>query len=175
MFHAFSGGILPLVIVLIILCAFIRRVDIFDAFLVGAGEGLKSLFRILPALVGLITAIAMFRASGALEFLTTVSAPLLKLLKIPQEILPLALLRPISGSGSLAIVEDILTTSGPDSFPGRVASVVMGSSETTFYALAVYYGSVSIRMTRHTVPAAILADITGLLVGTWICYLFFSI
>ncbi len=174
MLHAISAGVLPAVIVLIIVCAYIRRVDLFDAFLAGAGEGLKSLFRILPALVGLITAISMFRASGALDFLTMVFAPLLRLLKIPREILPLALLRPISGSGSLAIVEDILTASGPDSLPGRAASVIMGSSETTFYALAVYYGSVRIHSTRHTVPAAILADITGLLAGSWICYLFFS-
>ncbi len=173
MFSIISAGIMPGMIALIILYGAFRRVDLFDAFLAGARNGLKSLFGILPALVGLITAISMFRASGALEALTAILSPLVKPLGIPAEIMPLALLRPISGSGTLAVVEDLFQTVGPDSFVGRVASVIMGSSETTFYALAVYYGSVRIRSTRHTVPAALLADITGLLVGTWICYLFY--
>lgn len=174
MLHGLSVCVMPAVFLIIIVSAFVKRVDIFDAFLKGATEGLKTLFGILPALVGLIAAITMFRSSGALEFLTGLLAPLTKPLGIPAEIMPLALLRPVSGSGALAIVNDLLTTLGPDSLVGRIASVVMGSTETTFYTLAVYYGAVKIKETRHTVPAAILADITGLLAGTWICLLLYT-
>ncbi len=174
MLHNLSACVIPAILLIIIVSALIKRVDIFDAFIKGATDGLKTLFGILPALVGLIVAIAMLRASGALSFLTSLLAPLTKPLGIPAEIMPLALLRPISGSGSLAIVNDLLTTAGPDSLVGRIASVVMGSSETTFYALAVYYGAVKIKETRHTVPAALLADITGLLAGTWICLLLYT-
>ena len=174
MFQAVSSGIIPLICLVIVLFAMARKIDIFDAFLTGAKDGMKTLFGILPALVGLITAISMFRASGALEFLTKLLSPLIKPLGIPAEIMPLALLRPVSGSGALAIMGDILKTSGPDSFIGRVASVIMGSTETTFYTLAVYYGSVKIKNSRHTVPAALMADLTGLLVGTFICYVFFN-
>ncbi len=171
--RALSSCIVPLILVLIVSYALIKRVNIFDAFLSGAKEGALSLFSILPALVGLITAISMFRASGALSFLINLLAPLTSKLGIPGELMPLALLRPISGSGALSIVQDTLTEFGADSFLGRAASVVMGSSETTFYALAVYFGAVSITRSRHTVPAAILADITGLFAGIYICKIYF--
>jgi len=174
MLNTLSAGVLPFICLVIVLFAMAKKIDIFDAFLSGAKDGLKTLFGILPALVGLIAAITMFRASGALEFLTKLLSPLTKPLGIPGEIMPLALLRPVSGSGALAIVSDLLKTSGPDSFVGRVASVVMGSTETTFYTLAVYYGSVNIKNSRYTVPAALLADLTGLLVGTYVCYVFFN-
>ena len=169
MLRHISVGVMPTVFFIIIGYGWIKRVDIFDAFLSGAAEGVKTLFGILPALVGLIAAITMFRVSGALAFLTSLLAPVTRLLGIPAEIMPLALLRPVSGSGALAIVNDLLQTAGPDSMVGRIASVVMGSTETTFYTLAVYYGSIKIRDSRYTVPAALLADVTGLLVGTWIC------
>ena len=172
--HAFSAATMPVILVGIILWALFYKIDVYDAFLCGAKNGLKSLFSILPALVGLIVAITMLRASGGLDFFARLLSPLTNLLKIPSEILPLAMLRPISGSGALATVGDILKECGPDSFAGRVASVIMGSTETTFYTLAVYFGSVKIKNSRHTVPAALLADITGLLAGTWICYLFFT-
>ncbi len=173
MLRTLSVGIMPFVFLVIIGYGFIKRVDVFDAFLAGAAEGLKTLFGILPALVGLIAAITMFRTSGALSFLTGLLAPVTGLLHIPSEIMPLALLRPVSGSGALAIVNDLLTGAGPDSMVGRIASVVMGSTETTFYTLAVYYGSVSIRDSRYTVPAALLADLTGLLAGVYVCQLFY--
>ncbi|MBE7036587.1 MAG: spore maturation protein [Ruminococcaceae bacterium] len=165
--------ILPAVFMLIIIYGWTKKVDIFSAFLIGAKDGLKTLFGILPALVGLIAAITMFRTSGALQFITGLLSPITKLMGIPAEIMPLALLRPVSGSGSLALVNDILTTAGPDSMVGRIASVIMGSTETTFYTLAVYYGSVNIRHSRHTVPAALLADVTGIIAGTFICLLFY--
>lgn len=174
MVHRLSAALLPFLLMLIVLFAMQKRVDVFEAFLCGAKKGLHSLVSILPALVGLLVAISMFRASGGLFYLSKWLAPFLNIFKIPVEILPLALLRPISGSGALATVGDILATHGPDSLVGRIASVIMGSTETTFYALAVYFGSVKIKQSRHTVPAALLADVTGLLAGTWICYLFFK-
>ena len=173
MLHSLSASVMPVIFLIIIGFSMIKKVDIFDAFLCGAKDGLKSLFSILPALVGLIAAISMFRASGALEFLTTLLSPVTRLLGIPAQIMPLALLRPVSGSGALAIVGDLLTSAGPDSMVGHIASVIMGSTETTFYTLAVYYGAVKIKNSRHSVPAALCADLTGLFVGTWICYLFF--
>lgn len=173
MLHTLSVLVMPTIFIIIISWALIKKVDIFDAFLSGAKEGLKSLFGILPALIGLITAITMLRTSGALDFFTGLLSPVTQLLGIPSEIMLLALLRPVSGSGALGIVNDLLTAKGPDSMIGRIASVVMGSTETTFYTLAVYYGSVKIKNTRHTVPAALCADLTGLLAGTWICYLLF--
>ena len=168
-----SVMIMPAVFVAIIGYGWIKKVDIFSAFLDGAKGGLKTLFGILPALVGLMAAISMFRASGALQFLTGLLSPLTNLLSIPSEIMPLALLRPVSGSGSLALVNDLFKSVGPDSMAGRIASVIMGSTETTFYTLAVYYSSVNIRHTRHTVTAALLADLTGILTGTFICLLFY--
>ncbi len=169
-----SGMIMPLLFVIIIGYGWVKKVDVFNAFVAGAKEGLKTLFNILPALVGLIAAITMFRSSGALQFLTSLLSPVTKLINIPSEIMPLALLRPVSGSGSLALLNDLLKTAGPDSMVGRIASVIMSSTETTFYTLAVYYGSVKIRHSRYTVPAALAADFTGMLASTYICYLFYQ-
>ncbi len=173
MLTTFSAGILPITFLLIISYGLFKKVDVFEAFLSGAAQGTKTLVGILPALVGLITAITLFRTSGALELLTRLLAPVTKFAGIPAELMPLAILRPISGSGALAVVNDLLKSAGPDSPVGRMASVVMGSTETTFYTLAVYYGAVKIKHTRHTVPAALMADITGLLAGVWLCNRFF--
>ncbi len=169
-----SVFILPMVISGIILFGFYRRVNLFDAFLSGAGEGAKSAFSVLPALVGLVTSVSMLRASGALSFLARVLAPLTGALGMPSEVLPLALLRPVSGSGSLAIVQDILSSVGPDSMAGRIASVMMGSSETTFYALAVYFGAVNIKNSRYTLPCALLCDLLSAVFACFFCQLFFS-
>ena len=155
----------PVTVGLIVLFGLIRRVPVFDAFMSGAKEGLKSSVSILPPLVGLITAVTMLKASGALDLFSAAAAPVAHLLGIPVQVVPLTLLRPISGSGSLAFVSKILEDNGPDSFAGRVASVIMGSTETTFYAIAVYFGSVGIKRTRHTIPAALAADATGFIMS----------
>lgn len=157
--------ILPLVIVLIVGNGLLRRAPVFDCFTAGAKEGAVTAFKILPALVGLLVAISMLRASGIFDALGTVLSPLLDRVGFPQELVPLALMRPVSGSGALALVRDILSHCGPDSFAGRCASVMMGSTETTFYTLAVYMGSVGISKTRYTVKAALLADLTGIVVS----------
>lgn len=135
-----------------------RRVDVYGALTKGAEEGLTVLLRVLPSLVGLLTAVYMFRASGAMELLGRLAAPLLAAAGIPPECAPLLFIRPISGSGALAVGSEIMETYGVDSYVGRVAAVMLGSSETTFYTVAVYYGAAGIRRTRYTIPAALAAD-----------------
>ena len=136
-----------------------RRVDVYGALTKGAEEGLTVLVRILPSLVGLLTAVYMFRASGAMEYLARFLSPLLHLFGIPSECAPLLFIRPISGSGALAVGSEIMGEYGVDSYIGRVAAVMLGSSETTFYTVALYYGSAGITKTRYTIPAALCADL----------------
>jgi spore maturation protein B len=158
---SYTSYIIPVLIALIILVGFIKKVDIFGEFIDGAGESLKVGVGILPALIALMTAIGMFKASSASGALTELIAPVAALIGFPPEALPLALIRPISGSGALATFETILTEVSPDSFAGRVASVMMGASETTFYTVAVYYGATKVTKTRHTIAACLTSDITA--------------
>ena len=143
-----------------------RKVRVYDCFVEGAKDGLQSMVGSIAPLIGLMVAINMFRASGALELLAKGLAPALDFLRLPADVLPLALLRPFSGSASTAIVTDIFKNLGPDSPAGKIASVMMGSTETTFYTVAVYFGAVGIKNTRHTIAAALLADLTGILLAT---------
>lgn len=137
--------------------------DVFEVMLDGIKDGLGVLLRIFPSLVALLTAVHMLRASGALEALTALLSPLLTLLGIPPETAPLMLLRPVSGSGALAAATELIGQYGPDSYIGRTAAVMLGSTETTFYVLAVYFGACGVRRSRWTIPAAIAADLTGFL------------
>ena len=162
--------VIPVLLAGVALYGMGKRVDVYGALTHGAEEGLK----VLPALVGLLTAVAMFRASGALEWLTGLCAPALEFLGIPPETTPLMLVRPVSGSGALAVGSDLIATYGPDSYIGRVAAVMLGSTETTFYTIAVYFGSAGIIRTRHTVPAALAADLTGFLASAFAVRLFFG-
>ena len=166
-----SKLILPAIFILILGYASLRRIPVFDTFLAGAAKGLSSAVSILPALVGLLCAISMLRASGLLDFLGNLLSPALSKIGMPQEVLPLALLKPVSGSGALAMIKDVFDTNGVDSFAGKVASVMLGSSETTFYTLAVYYGAVGVCDSRYTVSAAVLADIVGVCAAVLICNL----
>mgnify|MGYP004524243391 FL=1 len=163
----FSDYLIPVLLAGAALYALCRRVDVFSALTTGAGEGLSVVLRILPPLVALLTAVYMLRASGALELLTELLTPVLTFLGIPPETVGLLLIRPVSGSGALAVGSDIMQTYGPDSTIGRTAAVMLGSTETTFYTVAVYYGAAGIRRTRHTIPAALAADITGFLAAAW--------
>ena len=163
----FSDYLIPLLLAGAALYALCRRVDVFSALTTGAGEGLSVVLRILPPLVALLTAVYMLRASGALELLTELLTPVLTFLGIPPETVGLLLIRPVSGSGALAVGSEIMQTYGPDSTVGRTAAVMLGSTETTFYTIAVYYGAAGIRRTRHTIPAALAADITGFLAAAW--------
>lgn len=146
---------------MIIIFGCFKKVDIFDEFTYGAGESIKTVFEILPALIAMITAIGMFKASGAMDIIVDILSPVIDFLGFPKECLPLAIIRPISGSGALAVYESILSDVHPDSFAGRVASVILGSTETTFYTIAVYYGAVKIKNTRHSLAAALSADLAG--------------
>ncbi len=163
----FSDYLIPVLLAGAALYALCRRVDVFSALTTGAGEGLSVVLRILPPLVALLTAVYMLRASGALELLTELLTPVLTFLGIPPETVGLLLIRPVSGSGALAVGSDIMQTYGPDSTIGRTAAVMLGSTETTFYTVAVYYGAAGIRRTRHTIPTALAADITGFLAAAW--------
>ena len=166
--------ILPAVIVLILIFGLVRKVPLFDAFVSGAKEGLSSTFSIAPALVGLITAVSMLKASGALDLFTAALRPVAEFLGLPAEVMPMTLLRPVSGSGSIAFMNSIFQSSGPDNFAGRVAAVMMGSTETTFYTVAVYYGAVGVQKTRHTIPAALTADVSSFLMSALAVRLFFG-
>lgn len=165
---------IPTVVVLIILFGLFKGINVFDVFMQGAKSGIKTAFGILPSLVGLVMAVSMLRESGALDIIVWLMSPLAKLTGIPEEVMPLITLNPISGGGALTMYENLLKTMGPDSFAGRVASVMMGSTETTFYAITVYYGSVGIKKTRHTIPAAVCADLTSYIASSWIVRMFFG-
>lgn len=154
-----------LVIAGVALWGVLSGTDVFQAMLDGVAEGLRTLLRIFPSLVALLTAVYMLRASGALELLTNLLSPLLGLLGIPPETAPLMLLRPVSGSGALAAATELMAQYGPDSYIGRTAAVMLGSTETTFYVLAVYFGACGVRRSRWAIPAAIAADLTGFLVA----------
>ena len=169
-----SSLVIPLLLAGVAVYGMGRRVDVYSALTHGAEEGLTVLLRIIPALVGLLTAVSMFRASGAMEWFSDLCAPVLELLGIPAETAPLMLVRPVSGSGALAVASDLLSTYGPDSYVGRVAAVMLGSTETTFYTIAVYFGAAGIRQTRHTIPAALTADFTGFLASALAVRLFFE-
>ena len=165
------AGVLNM-IVPVLLCAVAlygshRRVDVYAAMVAGAEDGLRTLVRILPALVTLLTAVYMLRASEALEMLAHILSPALELVGLPAELLPLMLVRPVSGSAALGVGAELIRTYGPDSELGRMAAVMLGSTETTLYTAAVYFGSVGIDRTRYAVPAALCADLAGFLVAAW--------
>lgn len=144
----------------------LRGVDVFAAMTEGIAEGLRVLLRIFPAVAALLTAVYALRASGALDALTGLLAPAFRLLGIPVETAPLVLLRPISGSGALAVAGDIMARYGPDSLAGRTAAVMLGSTETTFYVIAVYFGAAGVKKTRWAIPAALCADFTGFVLSS---------
>lgn len=169
-----SSFVIPLLMAGVAVYGMGKKVDVYSTLTRGAEEGLSVLLRIIPALVGLLTAVSMFRASGAMEWLSGLFAPLLELIGIPPETMSLMLVRPVSGSGALAVASELLVAHGPDSYVGRVAAVMLGSTETTFYTIAVYFGSAGIYRTRHTVPAALAADLTGFWASALAVRLFFG-
>ena len=146
----------------------IRRVPLYDAFLEGAKEGLSTAQRMLPPMLAMLCAVRAFSACGLLDAFCGLLAPLLSKAGIPAEVLPLMLMRPLSGSGSLAVLQEILSVYGPDSRIGRVACVMMGSSETVFYTCGVYLGAAGVSKSRHTVPCALFAWLAGSLAAAWI-------
>lgn len=167
-----SDYVLPCVVGVFVLYGVWRKIDVFDAFVGGARDNMKLMLNVFPSLICLMLAVNMFRASGAMDVLCDAVSKIVGG-ALPKEVLPLAFLRPLSGAGALAAFGDILQKYGPDSYAGRVAAVMMGSTETTFYTIALYYGAVGIKKGRHTIPSAVGADLTGFLVSALVVGLFF--
>lgn len=159
--------LMPAIIAVVAVCGMVKRVDVYDALVAGAGEGLGVLIRIVPPMVGLLTAVYMLRASGALELAAQALGPLLVRLGIPPETVALLLVRPVSGNAALGVGAELIATYGPDSLIGRTAAVMLGSTETTFYTIAVYFGAAGIVKTRYAVPAALCADLAGFMAAAW--------
>jgi len=167
--EAISLWAIPVLLVGIPTIGLIRRVKVYDVFIDGAKEGFNVAVRIIPFLVGILVAIGMFRGSGAMDLLTSGLRPLLARTIFPPDLVPLVLMRTLSGSGSLALTTDIVKRFGPDSMIARMASTMYGSSETTFYVLAVYFGSVGVKRTRHAVPAALVGDLVAAIAAVAVC------
>lgn len=157
--------IMPAFACIVVIFGIVKRVPVFDIFLKGVKEGVLLLYNIAPTIIGLVFAVDLLQSSGAVDAICGFIEPAAQWLGFPKEIVPMALLRPVSGSGSTALLTSLYKECGPDSFAGRVASVLAGSSETTFYAIAMYYGSIKVKNTRHTLFAAIMADTTALIVS----------
>lgn len=163
----FLTMLMPGIIAVVAICGVVRKVDVYDALIVGAGDGLGVLIRIVPPMIGLLTAVYMLRASGALELAASALGPLMERLGIPPETVALLMVRPISGSAALGVGAELISTYGPDSLIGRTAAVMLGSTETTFYTIAVYFGAAGIVKTRYAVPAALCADLAGFIAAAW--------
>lgn len=166
-----SNIAMPLIILLIVYYGLKEKVKVFDVFLEGAKDGINMVVKIFPTLIGLFVAIGALRSSGILDLIIKIISPILDILHIPSEIMPLAILRPISGSASMAVATDIMKSYGVDSFIGILAGVIMGSTETTLYTIAVYTGSVKVKNTRFVLAAALIADFFGILASVIICRL----
>jgi spore maturation protein B len=171
---AISLWAIPVLLVFIPLFGIARNIKVYDVFIEGAKEGFQVAVRIIPFLVGILVAIGMFRGSGAMDLLTEALRPLLSATRFPPEIFPLVILRTLSGSGSLALTTDLVKQFGPDSLIGRTAATIYGGSETTFYVLAVYFGAVGVKRTRHAIPSALVGDLVAAIVAVAVCTWMFS-
>lgn len=164
---------IPFLLLIIPLYGFLKKVPVYESFVEGAEEGFKTAIKIIPFLVGMMVAISVFRASGAMDYLTHVLNPLTTKIGAPAEVLPLAMMRPLSGSGVLGMATELMRIYGPDSFIGRLASVMQGTTDTTFFVLTIYFGSVGIRKYKYSIITGLTADITGFLAAVYICNLLF--
>lgn len=169
-----STWAIPALLFVIPVVGFFKKVKVYECFVEGAKEGFNVAIRIIPFLVAILFAIGMFRASGAMDLFVQIISPVTNLIGMPAEALPLALMRPLSGSGSLGLATEIMKTHGPDSFLGRLVSTMYGSTETTFYVLAVYFGAVGVKKIRHALAVGLIADVAGLIAAVFICRLIFG-
>ena len=165
---------IPVLIGFILLYGTIKRVPTYESFVEGGKEGIKIAVSIIPFLVGMLVAISIFRASGALEYFVELIRPALEAIGVPPEIFPLAIIRPISGSAALGMTSDLIATYGPDSFIGRLASVLQGSTDTTFYVLTVYFGAVGIKKMGDALKVGLLADLVGIIAAIIVVTLVFG-
>ena len=164
-----SNMAMPLIIILIVIYGILERKKVFDIFLDGAKEGISIVFNIFPTLVGLFVAIGALRSSGIIDLIVSFLTPIFNFINFPPEILPLAIIRPISGSASIAVAPDIMKSFSVDSKIGLIASVIMGSTETTVYTIAVYTSSVGIKKTRFVLWASLIADFVGIITSILVC------
>lgn len=169
-----SVYVLPIIIIFILTYGVSKRVKVYEAFVEGAKEGLITVFKISPYLLTMLFAIDMFRKSGSMDYLIYVLRPVAHLLRIPEGVLPMIIIKPLSGSGALGIMTDTMKAYGVNSIEGKISAVMMGSTETIFYTLSVYFGACQIKKIRHSLPAALIAHFVGCLAAVYICYLFFK-
>jgi spore maturation protein B len=169
-----SALILPILIIAILVTAAVKRVKVYEVFVVGVKEGFISVYKISAYLLTMLFAIDMFRKSGAMDYLIYAMKPLADLLRIPEGVIPMIIIKPLSGSGALGVMTDIMQTYGVDSMEGRIAAVMMGSTETIFYTLSVYFGACAIKNIRHSLPAALIAHLIGSVAAVYICYIMFK-
>jgi spore maturation protein B len=160
---------IPLLVVCIPIYGALKKVKVYESFVEGAKGGFQMAIRIIPYLVAILVAVGMLRGAGAIDMLARWLGPVLQRVGFPVEILPLAIMRPLSGGGSMGIVTELIKVHGPDSFIGRLAASAYGSTETTFYVLAVYFGSIGIKKTRHAVLCGLTADIASLIAAIIVC------
>ncbi|HLP16342.1 MAG TPA: spore maturation protein [Bacteroidota bacterium] len=166
---------IPLFMLVFLGWGYAKKLKVYEIFVEGAKDGFSVAIRIIPYLVAMLVAIGIFRASGAMDFVVWALSPVTTLIGMPADVLPLALLRPLSGSGSMGLMTELMKTNGPDSYIGVLASTMYGSSETTFYVIAVYFGSVGIKNTRHALPAGLIADFFGMLGALFIVRILFGL
>jgi spore maturation protein B len=162
------SSIIPIIVVCVVVYGLFKGVKVYECFIEGAKDGLTICLRIFPYLLAMIVAVTVFRESRALDYLIYIVAPVVRLVGIPPEVVPLILIKPLSGSGALGIFAETLQKYGPDTYIGIVCSIIMGSTETIFYTLTVYYGAVNIKKIRHTLFAAIIADLTAIMMAVTI-------
>ncbi|WP_438432302.1 spore maturation protein [Gorillibacterium sp. sgz500922] len=171
---AISAWAIPVLLVFIPLYSAFRKVPVYESFVEGAKDGFQTAVAIIPSLVGMMVAISVFRVSGAMDMLVGVLKPVLDWAGIPGEVLPLAILRPITGAGSLAFTTDLMKHFGPDSLIGRIASTVQGSTDTTLYVITVYFGAVGIRKAGYALKVGLISDVIGFIASVAVCYLVFG-
>ncbi len=172
--EAIADWAVPMLVIGIPVYGFLRGVKVYEIFVEGAKEGFQVAVTIMPFLVAILVAIGLVRDIGLLEWFNDVMAPLTMMVKLPPELLPMAIIRPLSGGGATGVMNSIFLEYGPDSYNGLLASVMMGSTETTFYVIAVYFGAANIRKTRHAVAAGLTADFAGLIAATLLTYVAFG-
>lgn len=168
-----TSSLIPIILVLIVIYGMFKGGKVYEWFLEGAKEGLGICMRIFPALLAMIVAVRIFRESNLLEYMNTLLEPLVAFIGLPKDLIPLVLIKPLSGSGALGIFTDILNTVGPDSHTGLIASVLMGTTETIFYTVTIYFGAVGIKKIRHTLWSALMADLVAIIMAITVVGLFF--
>lgn len=173
MFNTISNLIIPLLVLIVILVGLIKKINIYDVFVEGSKESFQMIFTMFPCLLGMIFGINIFLKSGILEFLFKLISPVFFYLKVPLEVFPMMIMRPISGSSSLAILNNLFENFGPDSLIGRIASVIQGSTDTTFYILTLYFGSIGIKKIKYALWAGLFADIIGIVSAIILVNIFF--